>query len=311
MNNYLHNKNKLLEKLFFKHSSMGYALWCDLCFTNRINLPVMREYLSILSNNSNIFISPGEWPNNSDIRNINELVNLISKKNIKVNYYILYEPITPIEIIKLLLPTANNIFITNNAYDNPKIKFCTIGIRDCEKVFPIHKGFSHNYLLDEKRKNVNKEYLCLLCFSPETHPERKYVYNLFNKKDFITNINETHKQKQVSIHCGRVPVTINYDFLHKSVYCLSPRGCGVDTHRFWEALYLNTIPVVVKTNTVFDKIYKLFPCLLLDRWEDLNKELLISKMYELQNNLKIFKQKHHDNFMTNTNYINNMLETII
>lgn len=82
----------------------------------------MSEYLSILSNNSKIFISPGECPNNSDIRNINELVNLISKKNIIVNYYILYEPITSIEIIKLLLPTANNIFITNNAYDNPKNK---------------------------------------------------------------------------------------------------------------------------------------------------------------------------------------------
>ncbi len=31
---------------------------------------------------------------------------------------------------------------------------------------------------------------------------------------------------------------------YKFVVC--PRGCGVDTHRLWEALYIGCVPIVIK-----------------------------------------------------------------
>jgi hypothetical protein len=50
-------------------------------------------------------------------------------------------------------------------------------------------------------------------------------------------------------------------------YSICPVGNGVDTHRLWEALYTDTIPVCLKTvnSEYFSKEY---PILLLDKWED-------------------------------------------
>ena len=71
----------------------------------------------------------------------------------------------------------------------------------------------------------------------------------------IVNIMEW--EENVSIHCGKVPVQDNYHFTHRSIYALSPQGCGVACHRFWECIYLNTIPIVLRTNTVFDNLFQL------------------------------------------------------
>lgn len=53
--------------------------------------------------------------------------------------------------------------------------------------------------------------------------------------------------------------------LHK--FCLCPRGNGIDSHRFWEALYLDCIPVIVKTDWI--SAYSEFPVLLLNSWDEL------------------------------------------
>lgn len=44
----------------------------------------------------------------------------------------------------------------------------------------------------------------------------------------------------------------NAERLAKYKYCLCPEGNGVDTHRLWEALYLDCIPIV--KNTPFTKV---------------------------------------------------------
>jgi len=53
---------------------------------------------------------------------------------------------------------------------------------------------------------------------------------------------------------------------HKS--CICPRGNGIDTHRLWESIYLNVIPIVVKND--FINIENL-PIIILDDWSDLDK----------------------------------------
>ena len=59
-----------LQKLVFKNSQIGYALNCDLIFSNRINLTPSIKLLETMENNSKIFISINEWPSNSDIKSI-------------------------------------------------------------------------------------------------------------------------------------------------------------------------------------------------------------------------------------------------
>lgn len=71
-------------------------------------------------------------------------------------------------------------------------------------------------------------------------------------KIFVTNINDDYYATNNNlVFCGKVPININYAFLHKSYYVLCPKGVGEDCHRFWEAIYLNTIPIVKRTKTAF------------------------------------------------------------
>jgi hypothetical protein len=54
---------------------------------------------------------------------------------------------------------------------------------------------------------------------------------------------------------------------HKFAIC--PEGNGIDTHRFWECLYMNVIPIC-KKNTLTEYYGKFFPIVLLNEWEELD-----------------------------------------
>lgn len=303
MVNYKLIKEQVNSRLLFKLSQIGYALNSDVLFTNRI--PEIDQNIDLVNNlkyGDKIFISV---LNHELTINLYQLINILKNNNIKINFYLMYEPIIPLEIINLLLPVSINMFINNNIYEHPQIHGMPIGIRDCEKVVPNHKGFSHEYMYNEGLKSVNKTILCLMCFS-FTHFERSMCYNQLKDKEFITNLNDNTYEKQPSIHCGKVPVWINYEYTHKSLYVLSPRGAGEDCHRFYEAIYLNSIPIVKRTNTPFDKLYNVFPCLIINDWTDITRELLEEKQDECSKKLKDFKSKYPNAF-TDINSIEELL----
>jgi hypothetical protein len=50
-------------------------------------------------------------------------------------------------------------------------------------------------------------------------------------------------------------------------FCLCPRGNGLDSHRLWEALYLDCIPIIVKAD--WTAAYSGLPLLVLEHWEAL------------------------------------------
>jgi hypothetical protein len=64
-------------------------------------------------------------------------------------------------------------------------------------------------------------------------------------------------------------------------FAICPEGNGIDTHRFWECLYLKVIPICPR-NIVTEYYSKMFPVVLLDRWEDLNIDA-INAFYETCN----------------------------
>ena len=162
MEGYKQTKQNINNNLLFKLSQIGYALNCDLMFTNRVgeieqNINLANE----LKNGDKVFISVLD---NEITINIKQLVGILSRKNVKVYFYLMYEPIIPVYVIELLLPCSLGLYINNNVYEHPLIHCMPIGIRDCEKVVPNHKGFSHDYLFREGGKLINKQHLCLLCF---------------------------------------------------------------------------------------------------------------------------------------------------
>jgi len=79
--------------------------------------------------------------------------------------------------------------------------------------------------------------------------------------------------------------------------CVCPVGNGVDTHRLWEVLYFNRIPITIKVGNY--KIYELYqqlPIVILDSVEDLlNSDLLHSEIEEK-------KRMDYDKNMLNISY---------
>jgi hypothetical protein len=61
-------------------------------------------------------------------------------------------------------------------------------------------------------------------------------------------------------------------------FAICPEGNGIDTHRFWECLYLKVVPICPR-NIITEYYSKIFPVVLLDKWEDLNINT-ISTFYE-------------------------------
>jgi hypothetical protein len=287
-------KKKFNDKLLFKLSQIGFALNCNLLFTNRISeIQDSGMYLiPFLENDQSIFISL--WNNESKI-DLEYLINVLKQNNLKLEFFLMDEPNVNSQIILLLLPYCTNIFCQNNNYDHPQVHCMPIGIRDCGKVINGHEGFSHDSLYDEKHNLVNKNVLCLLCFSiapNDRQTDRFQCYNLLKNADFILNLNDADYDKINPVFCGNVPLDINYSVLHKSYYALCPKGAGEDTHRFWEAIYLNTIPIVKKSNTAFDKLYNVFPCLLVNDWTQINKEFLEYNLPDCTEKMRSFHTRY-------------------
>ena len=87
---------------------------------------------------------------------------------------------------------------------------------------------------------------------------RKPVKNLIEKFHFV----ESKEFESTKDYFNNL---VDYMFV------LCPEGNGADTHRIWESLLLNVIPVVVKTPFSENLKRNSVPCLYLDRWEDLEK----------------------------------------
>tara|TARA_B100000579_G_scaffold278218_1_gene230131 strand:+ start:285 stop:1229 length:945 start_codon:yes stop_codon:yes gene_type:complete len=69
---------------------------------------------------------------------------------------------------------------------------------------------------------------------------------------------------------------------HKFILC--PRGNAIDCHRNWEVLYMRRVPVMVR-DEYLEELYKDYPVLFVDKYSDINKDLLLE-------NEHLFQQAH-------------------
>lgn len=221
----------------------------------------------------------------------------------------MFEPNVPQDIINAILPISYHIYCQNNNYSHPLVHCMPIGIRDCGTVVrPIHDNFYHSYLLNEGLKDVSKKYLCLIGGTNITDNNRLIAYNILKDKSFVYDISNLNFPCNMTSHYGKIPIYKYYEYINLSNYVIAPRGCGVDTHRFFEIIYLKSIPIVKKTNTTFDKIYDIFPCLVINDWNDITEELLISNLDILKLKINDFFKKYPDCYY-NINVLDDLLLT--
>jgi len=65
---------------------------------------------------------------------------------------------------------------------------------------------------------------------------------------------------------SRVPAKLVHSYMRRSLMVACPRGNGLDTHRFWESLYLGALPVILKRNSISE--YKKWPRVELESWDE-------------------------------------------
>lgn len=100
-------------------------------------------------------------------------------------------------------------------------------------ILELYKTISEIYKKNKTRSiyvNIN----------PNTYFYRKNILDKINEKGQLkTSTNKPYK---------------NYlQELSEHRFCLCIRGNGIDTHRFWESLYLGVIPVIINNNTTMSK----------------------------------------------------------
>jgi hypothetical protein len=166
-------------------------------------------------------------------------------------------------IPKLKLIYTQNIDIIHN-----KIIPIPIGLSNSDTPFKYAGDFKLINSIIEKVTNniIIKDKLIYFYFNIETsYFKRIECYNKIIKKEipFLERINFPQYYNQLA----------SYKF------AISPEGNGIDCHRFWEALYVKTIPICLP-NIIVNYYAKYFPVVILNDWDELD----ISKLDDIYNN---------------------------
>jgi hypothetical protein len=119
-------------------------------------------------------------------------------------------------------------------------------------------------IYDVSRDKVKAaETLAYMNFNVYTWPQERGILDLFfSKLPWIKS--DVNKRIPYKIYCENIRA-------HKFTFC--PRGNGPDTHRFWESIYLGSIPIVLdypEMATFFSKL----PVLKVKSWLSVTEELL-------------------------------------
>ena len=161
----------------------------------------------------------------------------------------------------------------NKNLNHPKLKSIPIGITNKDEptvaVCKIIGNTDVIYKILKQPKNIkNLVYLNIktITFSSE----RENIVNLYKNKPWVTY---EIGNKSIDGHKNFIEQIYNHKFV------FAPRGVGIDTHRLWESLYLNSIPIV-KKHFGMEEFYDL-PILFVDSWDNITEEYLNDKYNEI------------------------------
>lgn len=147
-----------------------------------------------------------------------------------------------------------------------------------ERVFSIPIGIENDFWLKDKKRIMESKLK-----NPKKY--RSLVYCNHNIK---TNTQKRQKPYEVlrgakyaTVHVGANGTGFdNYiDNVYNHPFVVCPEGNGIDTHRIWECLYMNTFPIVLRN--INNSFYTDLPILFLDSWEEMNEKFLFDSFMEM------------------------------
>jgi len=153
--------------------------------------------------------------------------------------YIIYthnsdHPFNNVDVVEA--PWVRAVYAQNVAIASPKISFLPIGI--------ANSMWAHGDILtlyDTMRRTYHQK---------KTH--RMYIN--INPATYVYRHKVLHAVAHLP-HSGSKPYKEYLEELASHQFCLCVRGNGIDTHRFWEALYLGVVPVVINNDTTECRVF--------------------------------------------------------
>lgn len=143
----------------------------------------------------------------------------------------------------------------NINYNTEGLFSIPIGVNNFYNENFFSKKIQNDFFLN--RRNKEKNEIVYVNFTLDTNSKHRkkaleFAKQLENKNRYIDLNKDSYKY---------------YENISKSKFTLAPWGNGIDTHRFWEALYLGSIPITLK-HIHYEKFSNL-PAILLNDYSEL------------------------------------------
>lgn len=192
------------------------------------------------------------------LSNINNLINTLkildnpfklvfhnSDGSFKIQHLVLFEK----------LPLLQSIYTQNMDVVHERVFPLPIGFANAQWPHGNQKIYQEVYYMSiEKTKDI------YFNFSLHTNRQKRNIcYREIKNKGIEWSNNRPYREYLIE--------------LRKHKFAICPEGNGLDTHRFWECLYMDVMPIC-KRNTVTEYYSKLFPVILLNEWKDLDVQEL-------------------------------------
>lgn len=137
------------------------------------------------------------------------------------------------------------------------------------KSIPI--GIENDFWLKDKKKLMQQK----------LKDKKNFKRMLYVNHNVKTNPKD--RQKPYDLFSGKAWATVNtgsngqgfenyLDNIYNHPFVICPSGNGIDTHRTWECLYMNTIPI--EKRNINNQFYTDLPILFVDDWEEITERLL-------------------------------------
>ncbi len=131
-------------------------------------------------------------------------------------------------------PYVHKVFAQNIDFPSLHAKLCLLPIGIANSMWP-HGDLDALYHTMRSSYMYKKTRDMYVNINPATHPYRKELLQDIQLQNNLTlSVSKPYKEYLEELSSHR--------------FCLCTRGNGLDTHRFWEALYLGVIPVVINNH---------------------------------------------------------------
>jgi hypothetical protein len=261
--------------------------------------------------------------NHTDFLEHNKLSHLHDGKTIffcKTDYLLRdFQTITKLNN-EVVLITGNSDYpitdeIVSLAPKNIKKWYAVNALTHSNMVEPIPLGLENQYFSIRDDHGIGYPDRASLKESILQNLDKNYIPTQFLYCNFNITTNPAYRQKiydmakQLKYITLDSPILSLYDMFqkiqdHKMVLC--PAGNGIDTHRLWEVLYCNRIPVTFKiANYKIYELYKKLPIIILENIHQLTNFKLLQNKYQ-----QIINKKYNINILNIKYWKNKILGKI-